>query len=103
VDSLPDLTDAELKEIEEVGRKVHFRHYKVGRERRRERPTCDSAALTPPGAHDQGLPRAGPPAGCLSEVSPRVGHVQFRYTTRMYCVKPLRDLYEYSVLRSRVS
>jgi diketogulonate reductase-like aldo/keto reductase len=30
VDSLPDLTDAELKEIEEVGRKVHFRHYKVG-------------------------------------------------------------------------
>ncbi|RSH92932.1 hypothetical protein EHS25_008378 [Saitozyma podzolica] len=28
VDSLPDLTDAELKEIEEVGRKVHFRHYK---------------------------------------------------------------------------
>ncbi|WVR05864.1 hypothetical protein IAU60_002890 [Kwoniella sp. DSM 27419] len=28
VDSLPDLTQEEIKEIEEAGKKVHFRHYK---------------------------------------------------------------------------
>lgn len=29
VDGLVDLTEEERKEIEEVGRKVHFRHYTV--------------------------------------------------------------------------
>ncbi|OCF33353.1 aldose reductase [Kwoniella heveanensis CBS 569] len=28
VDSLPDLTSEEVKEIEEAGKKIHFRHYK---------------------------------------------------------------------------
>jgi diketogulonate reductase-like aldo/keto reductase len=31
VEQLPDLTPEEVEEITEVGKKVHFRHYRVGR------------------------------------------------------------------------
>lgn len=52
-----ELLPAEMKEIEETGRKVHFRHYAVSRVRTRTRRTrADYMA----GAHGRRLPSSQP-------------------------------------------